>query len=434
MRNTDRTNTGHRVVIVGGGFGGLETAKNLSGSGLEISVIDQRNHHIFQPLLYQVATASLATSEIAWPIRSILARKKDVTTMLGTVTGVDADARQVLLMNGMRVPYDTLVLATGATHAYFGRDDWAPHAPGLKTIEDATTLRRRILSAFERAEMSHDPAERASLMTFVVIGAGPTGVELAGTIAELSRSTLPKEFRRIDTREARIILLEAGQQVLSGFAKNLSHYAKTSLEGLGVEVQLGEAVTEIDAAGVTVGAERIECETIIWAAGVKASPAADWMQADADRAGRVLVTDHLTLQGHPDVFAIGDTVNVAGPGGRPVPGIAPAAKQQGQYVARTIKKRLRGQDTKPFIYRHKGSLAQIGKRSAIIEFDKVQLKGWLAWWIWGVAHIFFLIEMRARVLIAVNWLWTHTLNRRGSRLITQSESSADRKDAPDGRL
>ncbi|WP_398471924.1 NAD(P)/FAD-dependent oxidoreductase [Tardiphaga sp.] len=418
--------TDHRIVVVGAGFGGLETVYRLRGVNARITLVDRRNHHLFQPLLYQVATASLATSEIAWPIRYLLRGRKDVTTLLGTVIGVDPVAKRVQLDDGQALPYDTLVLATGAGHAYFGHDEWEPFAPGLKTLEDATTIRRRILTAFERAEATSDAGERAALLNFVVIGAGPTGVELAGTIAEMARSTLPDDFRNIDTRKARVVLVEAGSRVLSNFPEDLSAYAQRSLEKLGVEVALGRAVSECSAEGVVYGDTRLPARTIIWAAGVRASPAAEWLGVAADRAGRLQVNPDLTVPGHPDIFAVGDTVNIAAPDGSPVPGIAPAAKQEGRYVANAIKQRLRGETPAPFRYRHDGSLAQIGKHLAVIDFGRFRLRGALAWWIWGIAHIYFLIGLRNRLAVALNWLWIHTLDQRGARLITQGRAVLDR--------
>lgn len=413
-----------RVVIVGGGFGGLEAAHRLAGAPVSITLVDRRNHHLFQPLLYQVATASLATSEIAWPIRHLFRARPDVTTLFATVTGIDTTAHRVLLEDGDVLPYDMLILATGARHAYFGHDEWEPFAPGLKTLEDATTLRRRILVAFERAERETDPQRRAALLTFVIIGGGPTGVELAGTIAELARDTLPADFRNIDTQQARVVLIEAGSRVLAGFADDLSAYAQRSLESLGVEVMLGHPVTACTADGVVYGGTRLDAKTLIWAAGVRASPAAEWLNASADRAGRVAVNPDLTVPGHPEIFAIGDTVTIAGPDGHPVPGIAPAAKQQGRYVADVIKARLRGVDnvSAPFRYVHAGSLAQIGKRLAIIDFGRIKLRGTLAWWIWGIAHIYFLIGLRNRLSVALSWLWIHARNQRSARLITQGSS------------
>lgn len=414
----------HRVVVVGAGFGGLEVVKGLAGAPVGITLIDRRNHHLFQPLLYQVATASLATSEIAWPIRSVVRDRPEVTTVLANVTGVDAARRHVLLQDGKTVPYDTLVLATGARHAYFGHDEWEPFALGLKTLEDATTIRRRILMAFEQAERETDPTRQAALLTFVIVGAGPTGVEMAGTIAELARDTLRREFRNIDTARARVVLIEAGPRVLAGFPDDLSDYALRSLRKLGVEVELGRAVSDCTADSVAYGDVRLATKTIIWAAGVRASPAAEWLDAPADRAGRLEVMPDLTVPGHPDIFAIGDVVTVVGPTGKPVPGIAPAAKQEGKHVAGIIKARLGGKtEPMPFRYRHQGSLAQIGKRRAVIDFGRIKLRGALAWWLWGAAHIYFLIGSRARLSVAINWLWIHARNQRSARLITQGEAA-----------
>jgi NADH dehydrogenase len=408
------------VVIVGVGFGGLQTVSGLAGAPVSVTLIDRRNHHLFQPLLYQVATASLATSEIAWPIRFLMERRPEVTTLLGDVTSIDVSGRRALLADAPPVPYDTLVIATGVQHAYFGHDEWEPFAPGLKTLEDATTLRRRILLAFERAEVETDPQIRKGLLTFVIIGAGPTGVELAGTIAELAQDTLPRDFRNIDTRTARVMLIEAGPRVLAGFAEDLAAYAQHSLETIGVEVVLNRAVSDCTAEGVVFDGEHLAARTIIWAAGVRSSPAAEWLGAPADRAGRLQVLPDLTAPGHPEIFVIGDAVTIEAPDGNPVPGIAPAAKQQGKHVAQTIMRRLRGDAApQPFRYKHAGSLAQIGKRKAIIDFGAIKLRGSLAWWIWGIAHIYFLIGLRNRLSIALSWLWIYTRDQRSSRLITQ---------------
>jgi NADH dehydrogenase len=417
----------HRVIIVGAGFGGLECAYRLKGAPVSITLVDRRNHHLFQPLLYQVATASLATSEIAWPIRYLLRDRSEITTLFANVNGVDAANKRVLLEDGDTLSYDTLVLATGVRHAYFGHDEWEPFAPGLKTLEDATTLRRRILVAFERAEREEDAERRAALLTFVIVGAGPTGVELAGTIAELAKDTLPPDFRNIDTHKTRVVLIEAGPRVLAGFANDLSAYAQKSLETIGVEVILGQAVTECSTEGVVYGAgQRLKARTLIWAAGVRASRAAEWLGAPADSAGRLKVQGDLTVPDHPDIFAIGDTVTIEGPDGKPVPGIAPAAKQQGRHVAASIKARLRGEATTPFRYHHSGSLAQIGKRKAVIDFGAIKLRGTIAWWIWGIAHIYFLIGLRNRLSVALSWLWIHARDQRAARLITQGSSKVAR--------
>jgi len=412
----------HHVVVVGAGFGGLELTRALAGAPVRITMIDKRNHHLFQPLLYQVATTSLATSEIAWPVRHLLRGRKDVTTLLGTVRGVDRSGKRVLLDDGSAVAYDTLVLATGARHAYFGHDEWEPFAPGLKTLEDATTIRRRILTAFEQAERETDPAKRQALLTMVIVGGGPTGVELAGTIAELAHDTLRGEFRNIDTRRTRVVLVEAGDRVLANFAPELSAYAQKALERLGVTVELGRAVTRLDAEGVVFGETLLPARTVIWAAGVAASPAAEWLGAAADRAGRVLVEPDLTVTGSPAIFVIGDAAHVLRPDGRPVPGVAPAAKQQGKHVSATIRARLTGDSTpRPFRYSHDGDLATIGKRAAVIDFGWIKLTGWPAWWLWGMAHIYFLIDFRNRLAVSLSWLWIYFTGQRSARLITQGE-------------
>lgn len=407
------------IVIVGGGFGGLEVARRLSRAEVSVTVIDRRNHHLFQPLLYQAATASLAPSEIAWPIRSLL-RHANVTTLLATVVGVESGPQRVLLNDGSTIPFDMLVLATGARHAYFGHDEWEPFAPGLKTIEDATAIRRRILLAFEEAERAPDLGQRAKGLTFVIIGGGPTGVELAGTIAELARDTLRKDFRTFDTREARVLLVEAGPRLLPGFRDSLSAYALQALIGLGVEVRLGSAVTNCTPEGVEIGEQFVASDTILWAAGVAASPAAEWLDAPADRAGRILVEPDLTVPSHPDIFAIGDTVHLEMTNGKLTPGIAPAAKQEGRYVAETIMRRLRGNRTlPPFRYKDAGTLATIGKRAAVVDFGWITLTGRLAWWLWGIAHIYFLIGLRHRLAVALSWLWIYLTGQRSARLITQ---------------
>jgi NADH dehydrogenase len=409
----------HRVVVVGGGFGGLQTVKDLAGAPVDITLIDQRNHHIFQPLLYQVATAVLAPSEIAWPIRSLVRDRKDVTTLLATVVGVDAEAHTVKLEDGRDVAYDTLVLATGARHAYFGHDEWETFAPGLKTLEDATGIRRSVLMAFEKAETETDPARVDALLTFVIVGAGPTGVELAGTIAEMARDTLPGDFRNIDTHRARVVLIEAGDRVLAGYSTSLSAYAQRSLAKIGVEVELGRPVSSCTVHGVVFGDQSLPAETIIWAAGVRASPAAEWLGAPADKAGRLIVSPDLTVPGHADIFTIGDTSLVIDDQ-KQVPGIAPAAKQQGEFVAKVIRARLEGKRAPDrFHYRNQGSLAQIGTHKAVIDFGRFKLTGSIAWWVWGIAHIYFLIGLRARLSVALSWLWTHLRNQRSARLITR---------------
>jgi NADH dehydrogenase len=412
----------HHVVVVGAGFGGLAVTQGLAGADVKITIIDQRNHHLFQPLLYQVGTASLATSEIAWPIRHLVRKRKEVTTLLGEVTGVDTRSRSVRLEDGGVIQYDTLVLATGARHAYFGHDEWEPYAPGLKTLEDATSIRRRILLSFERAERETDAERRAALLTFVIVGGGPTGVELAGAIAELAQQNLPREYRHIDTRRARVVLIEAGPRILPSFTEDLSAYAHASLERLGVEIQLGQAVRECSGEGVIYGDRLLAAKVILWAAGVRASAAAAWAGLPADNAGRAKVEADLTAPGHPEIFVIGDTATVNAWHGKPVPGIAPAAKQQGMHVARTIRTRLGGDSTPQiFRYKHSGNLATIGKRAAIIDFGRVKMRGWLAWWIWGLAHIYFLIGVRNRLAVALSWLWIYATGSRNACLITQGD-------------
>ena len=409
--------TDPRIVIVGAGFGGLSTAKALAGKPFDVTVIDRHNYHLFQPLLYQVATASLSPAEIASPIRGILQRAQNVNVMLGKVSGIDLERREVLA-EGRRIPYDTLVLATGAQHAYFGHGDWAAFAPGLNTIDDATYIRRRILLAFEKAETETDPAERARLLNFVIVGGGPTGVEMAGAIAELANRALAEDFRSIDPRAARIILVEAAPRLLTPFDPPLSEAARTSLEQLGVEVRLGTPVTALDAAGVSVGSERIEARTVIWGAGVIASPAGQWLGTETDRAGRVKVEADLSVPGHPDIFVIGDTAAINDANGNPLPGVAPVAKQQGNYVAALLIARQKGEATKPFRYRDLGSLATIGRKRAIIQMGRFRMKGFFAWLLWCMAHIYYLIGFRNRFVVAISWLWNYITFQRATRLIT----------------
>ncbi|MBD8687004.1 MULTISPECIES: NAD(P)/FAD-dependent oxidoreductase [unclassified Rhizobium] len=416
----------HHVVVVGGGFGGLQVVHGLKGAPVRITLIDRRNHHLFQPLLYQVATTALATSEIAWPIRRLYRDRAEVTTLLAEVGGIDRESRTVLLKSGEAVPFDTLVLATGARHAYFGNDAWEKHAPGLKTLEDATTIRRRLLLAFERAELAKTDEEIQAHLTFVVIGAGPTGVEMAGMIAELAHRVLPPEFRNVDTRKTRVLLVEAGPRVLPAFTEDLSAYTKRALERLGVEVLLGTPVSACTEDGVTIGDVFTPARTMIWAAGVQASPAAKWLGSDADRAGRAEVGPHLNIASDPNIFVIGDTASVMQENGKPVPGVAPAAKQQGAYVAEVIKARLAGKAEQPvFRYRHQGNLATIGKSAAVADFGKIKLTGVVAWWIWGLAHIYFLIGTRSRLAVAWSWLWIYLSGQHSARLITQKETLKD---------
>lgn len=412
----------HRVVIIGGGFGGLSAAQKLAGTDVEITVIDRRNHHLFQPLLYQVATTALSPSEIAWPIRQLLRNRPDVRTLLGNVTGIDKVAQTVQLEDGDAIPYDSLIIATGAQHAYFGHDDWEPFAPGLKTLEDATAMRRQLLIAFEKAERETDPEKRKALLTFVIIGAGPTGVELAGAVIELARVTLREDFRTIHPEDARVLLIEGGPRVLANFRENLSAYALKALQKLGVEVSLGQPVSKVEGGAVTYGETTVRAETIIWAAGVLASPAAKWLGVEADRAGRILVEPDLTVPGSPNIFAVGDTVTIVGPTGKPVPGVGDAAKQGGKHAARTIVARLKGEPPPVFRYSHAGDIATIGRSAAVIDFGWIQLTGWVGWWAWGLAHIYFLIGLKNRISVALSWLWIYLTGHRSARLITWGEA------------
>ena len=406
-----------QVVIAGAGFGGLEASRALAKVEVDVTLIDAYNHHCFQPLLYEVATAALSPADIAWPIRAIVREQKNVRVIMARVTAIDIVARSVHTTE-MRPRYDYLVLATGAIHSYFGHDDWAPFAPGLKHIADATEIRRRFLLAFERAEVVEDEAERARLLTFVIIGGGATGVEMAGAIAEVARQTLQHDFRRIDPRTSRIVLIEAGPRLLPAFPEALSDYARRSLEGMGVEVALNRQVTGCDAQGVALDGGRIEAATVIWAAGVVASPAAQWIGAEHDRAGRIKVNPDLSVPKRPEIFAVGDTATVAEPDGRLVPGIAPAAKQMGRYVGGVIAARLNGRPAPaPFVYHHVGDLATIGRKSAVVKLGLLQLTGYPGWLFWSAIHIYFLIGMRRRFIVALNWLWRYMTFQRGARLI-----------------
>jgi NADH dehydrogenase len=417
-----------RVVIIGAGFAGLSAAKRFKRRPFEVTLIDRHNYHLFQPLLYQVATAALSPGDIASPVRSILRGQKNVSVVLAEVSGID-NAKQEVQAEGRVFPFDFLIVATGAQHAYFGHDEWAPFAPGLKTIDDATYLRRRILLAFERAEIERAPEERRSLLNFVVIGGGPTGVEMAGAIAELGKRALAADFQSIDPRLARVILIEAGERLLSSFDASMSDAAQRSLAGLGVEVRLGSKVTGCDAGGVWLGEERIEARTIIWAAGVKASPAGKWLDAETDHAGRVKVGPDLSLPSRPNVFVLGDTAAASDADGNPLPGVAPVAKQQGVYVADLITSQREPKSRPPFRYRDFGSLATIGRKSAVVQMGKIHLTGFIGWVVWSVAHIYFLIGFRNRLAVALNWAWNYVTFQRGARLIT-GISGADMQDVP----
>ena len=404
------------VVVVGGGFGGLWAARALRDAPVRITLVDRGNHHLFQPLLYQVATAGLSAPNIAAPLRHILRRQKNVTVLLGEVDGIAPGEKQVRLANGKTLDYDHLLLASGATHAYFGHDDWAAHAPGLKTLDDALEIRRRILTAFERAEAEDDAAKREAWLTFAIVGGGPTGVELAGTLAEIARHTLHGEFRRVDPRKTRVLLLEAGPRVLSSFPESLSAKARTQLDKLGVEVRTGIPVAAIDGEGVQLGEERIAARTVLWAAGVAASPLARDLGVPLDRAGRVIVQPDLSVPGHPEIFIAGDLASLQF-NGKPVPGVAPAAKQMGRHVAQAIRARLQGRAPAAFRYRDFGNLATIGRMAAVVDLHGFKFSGLLAWWFWLAAHVFFLIGFRNRMVVMIDWAQAYWSYQRSARII-----------------
>ena len=411
-----------RVVILGCGFGGLWAAQGLRKAPVELTVIDRTNHHLFSPLLYQVATAGLSAPAIAAPIRHILARQRNATVLMAEAKSIDAEQKSVSLEDATRLEYDYLIVATGAAYSYFGREEWAPYAPGLKTLEDALEIRRRMLVAFERAERETDAARRAAWLTFVVIGGGPTGVELAGQFAEIARHTLRGEFRRIDPHSARVVLVEGGDRILSAYPPDLSTKAQLQLERLGVTTWVGKMVTKVDADGVCMGDERISSRTVVWAAGVAASPLARTLGVPLDQAGRVQVAPDLSVPGHPEVFVIGDLASVPG-----VPGIAPAAKQMGDLAARNIMNLIRGKATVAFRYRDYGQLATIGRNSAVAVIGKLKLSGYLAWITWLVAHIYFLINFRNRIAVMIDWAWSYWTYERYARIVMRSITSPAEK-------
>lgn len=411
------------MVVVGGGFGGLSVAKALARSPVDVVLIDKQNHHLFQPLLYQVATAGLSPADIAWPIRRILRKQSNARVVMAEVTGVDVNSRKVLIGDSSEA-YDFLVLATGATHAYFGHDEWEPFAPGLKQLTDATLIRRRLLLAFEHAEKERDTDIRKRLLTFVIVGGGPTGVELAGAISELARKALATDFRHIDPRTTRVVLVEAGPTLLASFPRDLADYAKSALEKLGVEVSLGSPVTDCGPDGAKLGEEIIPAATIIWAAGVAASPAATWLEAAHDTNGRLLVGPQLNVPGLDDTYVIGDTACLVGDNGASLPGVSAVAKQQGKFVAELIDAQVRDRKHPGnFHYRDPGQLATIGRRAAVADLGWLKFKGWLAWWFWGAVHIYFLINSRNRLTVAVQWLWSYLTFDRGARLIVRDKDS-----------
>jgi NADH dehydrogenase len=421
------------VVIVGGGFGGLAAAKALKRTPAQVVLIDRTNHHVFQPLLYQVATSVLTPAQIGSPIRGILRNQRNTIVVLGEVTGVNQADGCILVSDADRenvpIPYDYLVLATGATHSYFGHDEFRKYAPGLKSLADAVAIRNKVLSAFEQAEAEEDPSRHRNLLTFVLVGAGPTGVEMASAIAHLVRSTLRSEFRRIDPASARIVLVDMGKRVLGTFAEELSVAAKKRLEGLGVEVLLGRGVEQVDEAGVVLAGERIASNTVIWTAGVSPSPAAKWLQAESDRAGRVRVQNDLSVPGHPDIFVVGDTASLD-QDGKPLPGVAQVAMQQGRYVGRLIDHRIAGKPApKPFRYFDKGTMAVVGKGFAVLQSGKVHISGFPAWVAWAAVHLEFLGQSSLRVSVFLQWVWTYLTGQRGSRLIVNYHASEPVKTA-----
>jgi NADH:ubiquinone reductase (H+-translocating) len=413
------SDTRHHVVILGGGFGGLAAAHALGGRPVRVTIVDRRNHHVFQPLLYQVATAGLSATDIAAPIRRIVQRHSNVDVLLAEARGIDLERRQVLLDDGA-IGYDSLVVATGATHSYFGHDEWAEHAPGLKTLEDALVIRKRVLLAFEKADRELDEARRREWLTFVVVGAGPTGVEMAGTMAEIAHYTLREDFRHIDPASARVVLVEAADRVLPPYPPDLSAKAQRQLERLGVEVRTNTRVTAIDAQGVSFGEERLAAQTMVWAAGVAASPLGRALSPAVDRAGRVPVQPDLTLAGHPEVSVIGDLATMQ-QDGQPVPGVAPAAMQMGRHAARNVLRALKGEERRPFRYVDKGSLATIGRKSGVALFGRFHISGFLAWLAWLLIHIFFLIGFRNRLVVMTDWAWSYFTHQRFARLILEVE-------------
>jgi NADH dehydrogenase/putative oxidoreductase len=423
LRMPDRTDAKvPHVVIVGGGFGGIAAVRGLRWTSCRITLIDRRNHHLFQPLLYQVATAALSPADIALPIRTVLRDQRNVTVHLGEVIGVDRVAREVLLP-AKRVAFDYLILATGAQHSYFGRDEWAAYAPGLKSIEDATAMRSRMLVAFENAESEEDAAKRQAWLTFVVVGGGPTGVELAGALAELARTGLETEYRAIDPATARVILVQSAPRLLPAFSPVLSLHAERALRDLGVDVRIDARVTQIDQDGVEINGMRIAARTAFWAAGVAASPAAKWLGLAADKSGRVVVDSNLAVHGCPGVFAIGDTAASQGWAGAGVPGLASAAKQQGRHAAGVIRAAIMGHPSpRAFAYHHYGNLATVGRLAAVVEVRWLRLWGAPAWWLWGLAHVLLLTGGRNRAAVVLNWLWAYFTYRRGTRLITGDAS------------
>lgn len=412
------------IIIVGAGFGGLAVARELGNTEIDVTVVDRRNHNLFQPLLYQVATAALSPADISEPVRRTLGRYRNIRVVLAEVTGVDAAARMVKLDNGTSRPYDRLVIATGSEYNYFGHDDWRADAPGLKTIHEARLIRQRLLLAFEKAELLDDPEEKKALLTSVIIGGGPTGVEMAGAIAELGRYMITRDFRRLQLDHMRVILIEAGPRILSAFPEKLGRYARKSLEDAGVEVMTGTSVESVGKGEIVAGLERLRAGCIIWGAGVKASPAAGWLSLQDKAGGRIPVGPDLSVTGHPDIFALGDTALTLGEDGKPLPALAQVAKQQGEYLGKALKAGMAGEaQASPFRFRNRGNTAVIGRHAAVFDFGSWTLKGRLAWLLWAIVHVYLLVNFEKRLLVSVQWIWRYLTRQRGARLIDENAAA-----------
>lgn len=408
------------VLVIGGGFGGLACAEALGGSEIAVTIIDRRNHNLFQPLLYQVATAALSPADIAEPIRKSVGRHRNIEVLLAEVSGIDMDGRRVMTEDGASHSYDVLVIATGSDYNYFGHDEWRRIAPGLKTLREARQIRQTLLSAFERAEASSTDAEKRAALTTVIIGGGPTGVEMAGAVSELGRFMIARDFRRLRPEHMRVMLVEAGPRLLSAFPDELSDYARDYLSRIGVEIMTGHRVTRIEPDSVMIGEERIPCGAVVWGAGIKASPAAKWLGLEGDRIGRIPVTPELQLEGHPEIFALGDTASAKGEDGQPLPALAQVAKQQGEHVGRAIREQLlAGKPVKPFRFHNRGNTAVIGRNAAVFDFGKYRLKGRFAWFLWAIVHVYLLINFEKRVLVSVQWLFRYLTRHRGARIIDE---------------
>lgn len=420
-----------RVVIIGGGFGGLACADGLGGIEADVLIIDRRNHNLFQPLLYQVATAALSPADIAEPIRKSVGRHRNISVLLAEATGIDTAAKAVLLEDASRVPYDILVIATGSDYNYFGHDEWRQLAPGLKTLREARMIRQRLLSSFERAERSDDPMERRAALTTIIIGGGPTGVEMAGAVSELGRYMIRRDFRRIHQDEMRVLLVEAGPRLLAAFPEELSHYAEDYLRSIGVEVLVSERVVAIEPGSVQMGDAHVACGAVVWGAGIKASPAAAWLGLGGDRIGRIPVTSALNIENHPEIFCLGDTALAMGEDGQPLPALAQVAKQQGQYVASVIRDLTQGRtQPRPFRFHNRGNTAVIGRNAAVFDFGRFRLKGRLAWFLWAIVHVYLLINFEKRVLVSIQWMFRYLTRQRGARIIDEKPEFSEGEEVP----